>query len=172
MSKYAFLDPGDLQKWTKASKRALINKSTLDDIGSDPSLDDVGGDDLDSGDLGDISDAEGAEGTDSGDLGETPDITTDIGSADNIPSEPTAESTQTKLERLREKHLVEAYNRNRDDIYFNVLRENNIEGFRRGASHVQVYQTISGNNDYMLETLAAEHRKERFDENKTKRKKK
>ena len=172
MSKYAFLDPGDLQKWTKASKRALINKSTLDDIGSDPSLDDVGGDDLDSGDLGDISDTEGAEGTDSGDLGEAPDITTDIGSADNIPSEPTAESTQTKLERLREKHLVEAYNRNRDDIYFNVLRENNIEGFRRGASHVQVYQTVSGNNDYMLETLAAEHRKERFDENKTKRKKK
>lgn len=172
MSKYAFLDPGDLQKWTKASKRALINKSTLDDMGSDPSLDDIGGDDLDSGDLGDISDTEGAEGTDSGDLGEAPDITTDIGSADNIPAEPTAESTQTKLERLREKHLVEAYNRNRDDIYFNVLRENNIEGFRRGASHVQVYQTISGNNDYMLETLSAEHRKERFDENKIKRKKK
>ena len=172
MSKYAFLDPGDLQKWTKASKRALINKSALDDIDSDPSLDDMGGDDLDSGDLGDISDAEGTEGTDSGDLGEAPDITTDIGSADNIPAEPTAESTQTKLERLREKHLVEAYNRNRDDIYFNVLRENNIEGFRRGASHVQVYQTISGNTDYMLETLAAEHRKERFDENKTKRKKK
>ena len=172
MSKYAFLDPGDLQKWTKASKRALINKSALDDMDSDPSLDDMGGDDLDSGDLGDISDTEGAEGTDSGDLGEAPDITTDIGSADNIPAEPTAESTQTKLERLREKHLVEAYNRNRDDIYFNVLRENNIEGFRRGASHVQVYQTISGNNDYMLETLAAEHRKERFDENKTKRKKK
>ena len=172
MSKYAFLDPGDLQKWTKASKRALINKSALDDMDSDPSLDDMGGDDLDSGDLGDISDTEGAEGADSGDLGEAPDITTDIGSADNIPSEPTAESTQTKLERLREKHLVEAYNRNRDDIYFNVLRENNIEGFRRGASHVQVYQTVSGNNDYMLETLAAEHRKERFDENKTKRKKK
>ena len=172
MSKYAFLDPGDLQKWTKASKRALINKSALDDMDSDPSLDDIGGDDLDSGDLGDISDAEGTEGTDSGDLGEAPDITTDIGSADNIPAEPTAESTQTKLERLREKRLVEAYNRNRDDIYFNVLRENNIEGFRRGASHVQVYQTISGNNDYMLETLAAEHRKERFDENKTKRKKK
>ena len=172
MSKYAFLDPGDLQKWTKASKRALINKSALDDMDSDPSLDDIGGDDLDSGDLGDVSDTEGAEGTDSDDLGEAPDITTDIGSADNIPAEPTAESTQTKLERLREKHLVEAYNRNRDDIYFNVLRENNIEGFRRGASHVQVYQTISGNNDYMLETLAAEHRKERFDENKTKRKKK
>ena len=172
MSKYAFLDPGDLQKWTKASKRALINKSALDDMDSDPSLDDIGGDDLDSGDLGDISDTEGTEGTDSGDLGEAPDITTDIGSADNIPAEPTAESTQTKLERLREKHLVEAYNRNRDDIYFNVLRENNIEGFRRGASHVQVYQTIPGNNDYMLETLAAEHRKERFDENKTKRKKK
>ena len=172
MSKYAFLDPGDLQKWTKASKRALINKSALDDMDSDPSLDDMGGDDLDSGDLGDISDTEGTEGTDSDDLGEAPDITTDIGSADNIPAEPTAESTQTKLERLREKHLIEAYNRNRDDIYFNVLRENNIEGFRRGASHVQVYQTISGNNDYMLETLAAEHRKERFDENKTKRKKK
>lgn len=170
MSKYAFLDPGDLQKWTKASKRALINKSTLDDVGSDPSLDDIGGDDLDSGDLGDISDAEGTEGTDSGDLGEAPDITTDIGSADNIPVEPTAESTQTKLERLREKHLVEAYNRNRDDIYFNVLRENNIEGFRRGASHVQVYQTISGNNDYMLETLAAEHRKERLQEKRKKRK--
>ena len=170
MSKYAFLDPGDLQKWTKASKRALINKSALDDMDSDPSLDDMGGDDLDSGDLGDISDTEGAEGTDSGDLGEAPDITTDIGSADNIPAEPTAESTQTKLERLREKHLVEAYNRNRDDIYFNVLRENNIEGFRRGASHVQVYQTISGNNDYMLETLAAEHRKERLQEKRRKQK--
>ena len=170
MSKYAFLDPGDLQKWTKASKRALINKSALDDMDSDPSLDDMGGDDLDSGDLEDISDAEGTEGTDSGDLGEAPDITTDIGSADNIPAEPTAESTQTKLERLREKHLVEAYNRNRDDIYFNVLRENNIEGFRRGASHVQVYQTISGNNDYMLETLAAEHRKERLQEKRRKKK--
>ena len=170
MSKYAFLDPGDLQKWTKASKRALINKSALDDIDSDPSLDDMGGDDLDSGDLGDISDAEGTEGTDSDDLGEAPDITTDIGSADNIPAEPTAESTQTKLERLREKHLVEAYNRNRDDIYFNVLRENNIEGFRRGASHVQVYQTVSGNNDYMLETLAAEHRKERLQEKRRKKK--
>ena len=170
MSKYAFLDPGDLQKWTKASKRALINKSALDDMDSDPSLDDIGGDDLDSGDLGDISDTEGTEGTDSGDLGEAPDITTDIGSADNIPAEPTAESTQTKLERLREKHLVEAYNRNRDDIYFNVLRENNIEGFRRGASHVQVYQTVSGNNDYMLETLAAEHRKERLQEKRRKKK--
>ena len=170
MSKYAFLDPGDLQKWTKASKRALINKSALDDMDSDPSLDDMGGDDLDSGDLEDIPDAEGTEGTDSGDLGEAPDITTDIGSADNIPAEPTAESTQTKLERLREKHLVEAYNRNRDDIYFNVLRENNIEGFRRGASHVQVYQTISGNNDYMLETLSAEHRKERLQEKRRKKK--
>ena len=170
MSKYAFLDPGDLQKWTKASKRALINKSALDDMDSDPSLDDMGGDDLDSEDLEDISDAEGTEDTDSGDLGEAPDITTDIGSADNIPAEPTAESTQTKLERLREKHLVEAYNRNRDDIYFNVLRENNIEGFRRGASHVQVYQTVSGNNDYMLETLAAEHRKERLQEKRRKKK--
>ena len=171
MSKYAFLDPGDLQKWTKASKRALINKSTLEDLSSEPSLDDVGGDDLgleDSGD--DLGTEEASAGGD--DLGETPDITTDIGSAENVPSEPTEESTKTKLERLREKHLIESYNRNREDIYFNVLRENNIEGFRRGASHVQVYQTIPGNNDYMLETLAAEHRKERFDENKTKKKKK
>ena len=171
MSKYAFLDPGDLQKWTKASKRALINKSTLEDLGSEPSLDDVGGDDLDSGDL---EDDLGTEETGAGgdDLGEAPDITTDIGSAENVPSEPTEESTKTKLERLREKHLIESYNKNREDIYFNVLRENNIEGFRRGASHVQVYQTIPGNNDYMLETLASEHRKERLDENKTKRKKK
>ena len=171
MSKYAFLDPGDLQKWTKASKRALINKSTLEDLGSEPSLDDMGGDDLDSGDL---EDDLGTEETGAGgdDLGEAPDITTDIGSAENVPSEPTEESTKTKLERLREKHLIESYNKNREDIYFNVLRENNIEGFRRGASHVQVYQTIPGNNDYMLETLASEHRKERLDENKTKRKKK
>ena len=171
MSKYAFLDPGDLQKWTKASKRALINKSTLEDLGSDPSLDDMGGDDLDSGDLeDDLGTEEASAGGD--DLGEAPDITTDIGSAENVPSEPTEESTKTKLERLREKHLIESYNKNREDIYFNVLRENNIEGFRRGASHVQVYQTIPGNNDYMLETLASEHRKERLDENKTKRKKK
>ena len=171
MSKYAFLDPGDLQKWTKASKRALINKSTLEDLGSEPSLDDMGGDDLDSGDLEDDLGAEEASaGGD--DLGEAPDITTDIGSAENVPSEPTEESTKTKLERLREKHLIESYNKNREDIYFNVLRENNIEGFRRGASHIQVYQTIPGNNDYMLETLASEHRKERLDENKTKRKKK
>ena len=171
MSKYAFLDPGDLQKWTKASKRALINKSTLEDLGSEPSLDDVGGDDLDSGDLeDDLGTDESGAGSD--DLGEAPDITTDIGSAENVPSEPTEESTKTKLERLREKHLIESYNKNREDIYFNVLRENNIEGFRRGASHIQVYQTIPGNNDYMLETLAAEHRKERFDENKTKKKKK
>ena len=171
MSKYAFLDPGDLQKWTKASKRALINKSTLEDLGSEPSLDDMGGDDLDSGDL---EDDLGTEETGAGgdDLGEAPDSTTDIGSAENVPSEPTEESTKTKLERLREKHLIESYNKNREDIYFNVLRENNIEGFRRGASHVQVYQTIPGNNDYMLETLASEHRKERLDENKTKRKKK
>ena len=171
MSKYAFLDPGDLQKWTKASKRALINKSTLEDLGSEPSLDDMGGDDLDSGDLEDDLGTEEA-GAGGDDLGEAPDITTDIGSAENVPSEPTEESTKTKLERLREKHLVESYNKNREDIYFNVLRENNIEGFRRGASHVQVYQTIPGNNDYMLETLASEHRKERLDENKTKRKKK
>ena len=171
MSKYAFLDPGDLQKWTKASKRALINKSTLEDLGSEPSLDDMGGDDLDSGDLEDDLGTEEA-GAGGDDLGEAPDITTDIGSAENVPSEPTEESTKTKLERLREKHLIESYNKNREDIYFNVLRENNIEGFRRGASHVQVYQTIPGNNDYMLETLASEHRKERFDENKTKRKKK
>ena len=171
MSKYAFLDPGDLQKWTKASKRALINKSTLEDLGSEPSLDDMGGDDLDSGDLeDDLGTEEASAGGD--DLGEAPDITTDIGSAENVPSEPTEESTKTKLERLREKHLIESYNKNREDIYFNVLRENNIEGFRRGASHIQVYQTIPGNNDYMLETLAAEHRKERFDENKTKKKKK
>lgn len=171
MSKYAFLDPGDLQKWTKASKRALINKSTLEDLGSEPSLDDVGGDDLDSGDL---EDDLGTEETSAGgdDLGEAPDITTDIGSAENVPSEPTEESTKTKLERLREKHLIESYNKNREDIYFNVLRENNIEGFRRGASHVQVYQTIPGNNDYMLETLAAEHRKERLYENGKKKKKK
>ena len=171
MSKYAFLDPGDLQKWTKASKRALINKSTLEDLGSEPSLDDMGGDDLDSGDLeDDLGTEEASAGGD--DLGEALDITTDIGSAENVPSEPTEESTKTKLERLREKHLIESYNKNREDIYFNVLRENNIEGFRRGASHVQVYQTIPGNNDYMLETLASEHRKERLDENKTKRKKK
>ena len=171
MSKYAFLDPGDLQKWTKASKRALINKSTLEDLGSEPSLDDMGGDDLDSGDLeDDLGTEEASTGGD--DLGEAPDITTDIGSAENVPSEPTEESTKTKLERLREKHLIESYNKNREDIYFNVLRENNIEGFRRGASHVQVYQTIPGNNDYMLETLASEHRKERLDENKTKRRKK
>ena len=171
MSKYAFLDPGDLQKWTKASKRALINKSTLEDLGSEPSLDDMGGDDLDSGDLEDDLGTEEASAS-GDDLGEAPDITTDIGSAENVPSEPTEESTKTKLERLREKHLIESYNKNREDIYFNVLRENNIEGFRRGASHVQVYQTIPGNNDYMLETLASEHRKERLDENKTKRKKK
>ena len=172
MSKYAFLDPGDLQKWTKASKRALINKSTLDDLNSEPSLDDMGSDDLDSGDLEDDLGADEMDTAGGDDLGETPDITTDIGSAENIPSEPTEESTKTKLERLREKHLVESYNKNRDDIYFSVLRENNIEGFRRGASHVQVYQTVSGNNDYMLETLAAEHRKERFDESKKKKKKK
>ena len=132
----------------------------------------MSGDDLDSGDLEDDLGTDEMDTTEGDDLGETPDITTDIGSAENIPSEPTEESTKTKLERLREKHLVESYNKNRDDIYFSVLRENNIEGFRRGASHVQVYQTVSGNNDYMLETLAAEHRKERFDESKKKKKKK
>lgn len=169
MSKYAFLDPGDLQKWTKASKRALVNSATLSDTDSDISMDDGMGGDFDD-DLGTEGTSDTGEdlGDVGGDTGESSaDITTDIGSAENIPQEPTTESVKKKeLSALREKHLVEAYNNKRDDIYFEVLRENNIEGFRRGSSHIQVYQNIVGNNDYMLETLASEHSSVRLREGK------
>ena len=137
ITKYTFLDPSDIAKWTRDAHYASILSSS-DEEEEEAGVD--GGEDL-GGDTGGMED-----------LG-TEDLSTDDTGAVDAAVE---ESKAAVNNRLREKRLVENYNDLKGDIYFQVLKENAVNNFVRGNRHIEVFNQIPGCLDLMLKTFEAE----------------
>lgn len=154
LGKYTFIDPSDLMKWTRDAKY-IINTSPSDEDSEggegDNNFDiDIGGgssDDLFEPDI-DLSNES---------LPPTPEEPeeVDLGEAPVSETEEVVENNKNKKNRLREKQLTEAYMKQRNALYFEVLRESAVNGFVRNNNHIQVFNNVSSVNDLMLETLAS-----------------
>lgn len=156
LGKYTFIDPSDLMKWTRDAKY-IINTSDSDDEGGEG---EGGGNDIDI-DLGggggsdDIFEPNIDLGNES--LPPAPESPEEAGT-EEAPADTGSEVVESKINkknRLREKQLTEAYKKHRNEIYFEVLKENAINGFVRNNNHVQVFNNVNSVNDLMLETLSA-----------------
>lgn len=165
ISKYTFLDPVDIVRWTK---NAGYSKGLEGDDFSGGGFDGGGSShkgtpiDFDR----DISDSDFSD--ESSPTIEAPpeEDLTDIGSAENIPQEPTEESRKKKftngINRLREAQILHNYNESQirlNEVYFKTLKENNITDFIRHSQHVQCYNQIPSCNDLMLQTLYKESKR-------------
>lgn len=122
LSKYSFLDPVDISKWTQ---KAQANKTAADLSGGS-----------DFGEEGDDLDNDFAE-----EIGEGPE--TEESNLDDLASElpDIGESSKPNKKRLREKRIQELNKRYfsvNDDLYFKILTENNIDDFTRNRRHVHV----------------------------------
>lgn len=135
ITKYTFLDPSDIAKWTRDAHYASILSS------SDEEEEEAG--------------VEGGE-----DLGGGEDLSggmEDLGTEDTGDVEAAVEESKAAVKnRLREKKLVENYNNVRGDIYFQVLKENAVNNFVRGNQHIEVFNQVPGCLDLMLKTFEAE----------------
>ena len=60
-------------------------------------------------------------------------------------------------EVLRESLLNEAYEQNKDEIYFKVLTENCIDSLVRSNEHVQVFSNVNPHSELMLEVLNSQN---------------
>lgn len=140
ITKYTFLDPSDIAKWTRdAHYASILSSSNEEEEDSDSS--------------GGMSDLGGESDTgidDSADLSDTDtDVSTDVDAA-------VEESKEAVFNRLREKKLVENYNDAKGEIYFQVLKENAVNNFVRGNQHIEVFNQVPGCLDLMLRTFEAE----------------
>lgn len=126
-SKYSFLDPVDIAKWTKdATQLSVEGEGTF--AGEEGGLGDEFG-----GDLEDDMETATEEGEfpEEGEEMDLPDI---------------GETLTRKHNRLREKRIKETrireinkrYTEVKDRVYLQVLVENNIENFTRAGSHIHV----------------------------------
>lgn len=147
LGKYSFLNADDIIKWTKdASYNVDLNTDEGSSYEGRGSFGGAGESDF---------------GSDEGES---------FGSSDIDVEESL---TNRELKRFREKQLTEKYNKNKDDIYFKVLRENSINNFVRNDSHI-VMSNIPSDIDTMLEVLSNEtpNKSYRLKEGLNKRKKK
>jgi len=153
MAKYTFLDPTDVLKWTKqVGDQVLIAKSRSgdDDEEGGGGSSSGGGSSGGGGGLDELEDMLGTEG------GE------DIGGGDEGGGETTEESMRRSrrfaLNRIREarfKELRMRYREVKDDLYFKILRQNNITEFTRNKRHVMLAKNIHYSQEPMFETLNA-----------------
>ena len=138
ITKYTFLDPSDIAKWTRDAHYASVLSSNDEE---EDTGDELGGDDLGGGmeDLG------------------TEDMDTDLGEDTDVEAAVEESKAQVKS-RLRERHLLDSYKGVRDQVYFDVLRENAVNNFVRHGQHVQVFNQVPGCLDLMLETFEKERK--------------
>jgi len=156
MAKYTFLDPTDILKWTKqVGDQILISKVQSDEEdeggGGRGGGGSSGGGSSESGGGGGLDELEDMLGTGGGE---------DIGGGDEGGGETTEESSMRTrryaLDRIREarfKELRMRYREVRDDLYFKVLRRNNIVEFTRDKRHVVLAKNIHYSQEPMFETL-------------------
>lgn len=140
ITKYTFLDPADITKWTRDAQYASILSGSNEEEDSDEAGDSAG--------LGDLD-----LGSDDTDLSTDLDLDT---STDTDLDAAVEESNARVRKRLREKQLTEAYNQVKSEIYFQALKENAVNNFIRRQQHVQVFNQVPGYLDLMLETFEKE----------------
>lgn len=150
LSKYSFLDPTDVLKWTKqVGDQVLINKAKGEEEGEEEggkaSFEKGGGG---GGGGGGGSSGGGSESGESAldDLeslvSETPEE--DTGGLAALPQEE-SRARKLALKTLREKRLQELSKRYveiKNSLYFKILVENNIQDFQRRGRHVKVCNSI------------------------------
>lgn len=148
ISKYTFLDPVDVVKWTRDAK--FSGASFEGGAGGGGSS---GGGGLEDMDLESAMDDAG--------FGEEDSVGDSLGSLDGeAPAEeaPLPESTKklNKLQeaKLREKELNVRYSNIRESMYFSVLQENAIPEFIRDKKHVYVSTKPSRGLDEALKQIA------------------
>lgn len=167
INKYTFLDPSDLMKWTRDATYMVRKNSDEEDEGGAGGGSDFGGGDFGGG--SDFSDL-GEEGSDLGNEEFEP---TEEALNSNEPAMPAEAPAETPTEtatttneskkmhdarlrelQLKEKRFCEKYNANKNQIYFDALRESAVNNFVRHDSHVQVFNTADSCMEPMLETLS------------------
>jgi len=130
ISKYTFLDPQDIVKWTRDASYSSATKDSSDDgSDSEPDLE------------GDMEDDEEASGD------------SDIGSIEDIDF---GESNKRRANRIREarfKELNKRYKESAGDLYFRVLQESAIGDFVRDKNHVHISAGLPSYSDLMLESI-------------------
>ena len=153
IDKYTFLDPVDITKWTRGAKMTFaVPKSSA-------SISSSSGDSLsmsDESDLGSSSDNEAAFDDAMGSL--------DSGDIFEEPATPVEESVEDRGSRLRETQIREAYNTNKEDIYFKALKEAAVDSFTRNNEHIRFFSKPSTENSLMLEVLESESKQDRLRE--------
>ena len=160
--KYSFLDPSDVIKWTRDAKYSK-SFSPKNDIKGDP-FENQGEDSYDFNPMDNPpAEEEPADGN--------ADVSEPLynGSLTKPRQDPltnlTSESRKlTDQERLRERQLTRIYEANREAIYIQALKENNIHTFQRGEYAVQMFDTIPSDKELMLETLSKQHKGQKLKE--------
>ena len=142
LSKYTFLDPTDIQRWTrlsaiaKAQAEADSENSEGEDGGSgdDGGFDMGGGGDDGSFDLGggdDSSDSGGGDDLGGGDDSGGGDMEESIDRKYYLKVKTMLREKEKRKKLLREKRIREAYFSSRQDIYFHWLKENHMTEWQK-----------------------------------------
>lgn len=145
MAKYTFLDPTDVLKWTKqVGDQVLVQKSKQKNDADEEG--DGGGSSGGGGGEG-MDDLESMLGTEGGE---------EIGGADEGAG--TAEESfrrQKALKRIHEARMQELkmrYREIKDDLYFDVLKRNQLTEFTRNKRHVMMPR-MSDNSKFIFGVL-------------------
>ena len=161
--KYSFLDPSDVIKWTRDAKYSKSFNTSKSSADKDP----FEAEDGESFDFNPMDNPPAEEEPADGNA----DVSEPLynGSLTKPRQDPMAGLTSesrhlSDQERLREKQLVKIYEANRDAMYIQALRENNIHTFQRGEYAVQMFDTIPSDKELMYEVLAKQHKGQKLRE--------
>lgn len=142
LSKYSFLSPDDIMRWTRDASRSKIG-----DLGGSIS---GGGSGSSSSDF-DLDDALNTDAeNDDIDLGDdAEDLANDLSSE----TEDALEEA-TKKTALRFRELSSRYNEAKQDLYFTILKEKAVGDFTRNRKHVHVATSVPSSTDLMLKVIS------------------
>lgn len=158
IDKYSFLDAADIMKWTRDASFIPRKGSGFEAMGGgeDEGLDLGGGfsgeDEFSDVDLSGVEEPVGSVGELST-LETEPIETAPVEAAPAAAPETELTAESYHRNRMREKVLVENYNRVRDDLYFKALKEHAVSSFRRGNAHVEVKTQVNPSLNPLLEQL-------------------
>lgn len=148
ISKYTFLDPSDILKWTRDAK---FSKTSSDKAADD--------EDEFSGDL--ESDMEADEEESAADEGSA---SLSLDDMDFGESKAADNSKRLREKKRRFKELTSRYSEAMDGIYFKVLKENAVGEFTRAKRHVRVSTYQEDCNSLMLNAIAKQPTAQRLTE--------
>ena len=142
LSKYTFLDPTDIQRWTRLSAiaKAQAEADSENSEGEDGGSGDDGGFDMGGGgddggfDLGggdDSSDSGGGDDLGGGDDSGGGDMEESIDRKYYLKVKTMLREKEKRKKLLREKRIREAYFSSRQDIYFHWLKENHMTEWQK-----------------------------------------